>query len=127
MIAPRDPIARHLTSLGIDRRSASVLSTHGTVVDLEVGRVLCREGERGTQAFLLVEGEAEVTTPTAVLHMGPGEVVGELATLDPARTRNATVTTTTPVRVLVFDVGTYRFLASRGELRALLAPVRTAA
>lgn len=127
MIARRNPIAHHLASLGIDRRSASVLSTHGTVVDLEAGRILCHEGERGTQAFLLMEGEAEVTTPTATFHVGPGEVVGELATLDSTRTRNATVTTTTPVSVLVFDVGTYRFLASRQELRALLAPVRTAA
>ena len=127
MITRRDPIAHRLTELGIDRRAAAVLSTHGTAVDLEAGRVLCREGERGTQAFLLVEGEAEVTTPASVIRIGPGEVVGELATLDPGRTRNATVSTTTPVRVLVFDVGTYRFLASREELRGRLAPVRTAA
>ncbi|MEX2294189.1 MAG: cyclic nucleotide-binding domain-containing protein [Acidimicrobiales bacterium] len=127
MIARRDPIAQRLTHLGIDRRPAGVLSTRGTVLDLGPGRVLCREGERGTQAFLLVEGTAEVATATSVIAIGPGDVVGELATLDPGRSRNATVTTTSPTRVIVFDAGTYRFLAAREDLRARLAPVRTAA
>lgn len=129
MIVRRDPIAHHLTELGIDRHTAVLLSTHGTVIDLEAGRTLCREGERGTQAFFIVDGEAQVTTSasTAAIVIGPGDVVGELATLDPRRTRNATVTTTTPTRVLVFDVGTYRFLASRDDLRERLAPVRNAA
>ncbi len=90
------------------------------------GTVLCRAGERGTQAFLLLEGEAQVEAGDAVITVGPGEVIGELATLDFRRTRNATVTTTTAVRVLVFDVGTYRFLADQDDLRARLAPDRAA-
>ncbi len=99
----------------------------GTVVDLRPDTVLCRQGERGTQAFLLIDGQAEVRTDDAVIEVGPGDVVGEIATLDPTKTRNATVTTTGPTRVLVFDVGTYRYLADQANLRARLAPDRAAA
>ena len=123
----RDPIAVRLEELGLNRAAASRLSRSGTVIDMCPGTVLCRAGERGTQAFLLITGEAEVRTTDAVIPVGPGAVIGELATLDPHRTRNATVTTTTSVRVLVFDVSTYRFLADQEDLRARLAPDRAAA
>jgi CRP-like cAMP-binding protein len=128
MVIPRrrDPIAVRVEQLGLNRAAASRLSRGGTLIDMDPGTVLCRAGERGTQAFLLLEGEAQVDTGDAVITVGPGEVIGELATLDFRRTRNATVTTTTAVRILVFDVGTYRFLADQDDLRARLAPDRAA-
>lgn len=116
-----------LETLGFSRDAASRLSHHGTVVDLGPGVVLCRAGERGTQAFVLLAGEALVQTDQAEITVGPGAAIGELATLDPHRVRNATVTTTSPVRVLVFDVTTYRSLAAQDELRPRLAPERVAA
>jgi len=122
-----DPIIRQLEHLGIDRAAATRLSRSGTAVDMEAGKLLCREGERGSQAFLLLEGEAQVHVGGRTITVGPGDVVGELATLDPYRTRNATVTTSSPVRVLVFDVGTFRYLAQQDDLRARLAPRRVAA
>ena len=54
-------------------------------------------------------------------------MVGELATLDPHRTRNATVVAAGPIEVLVFDVATYRALARLDDLRSRLAPERVAA
>lgn len=122
-----DPIVRQLEHLGLGRAAATRLSRSGTAVDIEAGKLLCREGERGSQAFLLLEGEAQVRVDGRVIVVGPGDIVGELATLDPHRTRNATVTTSTPVRVLVFDVGTFRYLAQQDDLRARLAPDRVAA
>lgn len=127
VIRHHDSIADRLETLGLTRRAASRLSHSGTLLDLGAGTTLCHEGERGTQAFLLIDGQAEVLTPAETVAVGPGAVVGELATLDPHRTRNATVVATTPLRVLVFDVRTYRSLAERDDLRARLAPERSAA
>ena len=70
-----------------------------------------KEGERGTQAFLLLEGQAEVHLADEQVMVGAGDVVGELATLDPHRRRNVTVVAAGPIKVLVYDVRTYRALA----------------
>lgn len=122
-----DPVVQRLVALRFDRAAAIHLSRSGTVVDLPADTTLCRHGERGTQAFLLLDGHAQVLTDHGLIQVGPGDVVGELATLDPHRTRNATVVTTTATRVLVFDVATYRFLAQQDDLRSRLAPERAAA
>lgn len=123
----QDPIVTRLETLGFSRAAASRLSRHGTVVDLAPGVALCHAGERGTQAFVLLSGDALVQTDHAEIKVGPGDAIGEIATLDPHRVRNATVTTTTRVRVLVFDVTTYRSLAAQDDLRPRLAPERVAA
>src|SRR5450631_2847250 len=65
-----------------------------TLIDVPAGRVLCRQGERGDQGFVIVDGTAVVTVdgdPVAML--GPGECFGEMALLD-GGPRIATVTTT---------------------------------
>jgi CRP-like cAMP-binding protein len=122
-----DQVAQRLEELGFPRDAARRLSATGTLLHLDAGYVLCREGERGTQAFLLLEGEAEVQVNDESLLIGAGEVVGELATLDPHRRRNATVLANGPVEVLVFDVQTYRSLAKVDDLRSRLVPARAAA
>ena len=62
----------------------------------EVGQHLCEQGEMGDAAFLIMEGEAEVTVegpngPITVAHVGANEIVGEIAILCDVR-RTATVT-----------------------------------
>jgi hypothetical protein len=61
-----------------------------------------------------------------VITVGAGDVVGEQATLEPRRLRNATVVANGPVEVLVFDVASYRSLARLDDLRSRLAPDRAA-
>ena len=123
----RDPIATQLVGLGISGSAADRLSSTGTLLDLPAGTTLCTRGERGTQAFLLLDGTATVLTDGGTIDLGPGEVVGEIAALDSRRHRNADVITATAVSVLVFDLATFRSLASTEDLRPLLAPQRTAA
>jgi CRP-like cAMP-binding protein len=58
--------------------------------------------------YVVLEGEAEVTADgTALATHGPGEFFGELAAIDWGagfgRTRSATVTATSPTRLLVLD------------------------
>ncbi|MCD1644535.1 MAG: cyclic nucleotide-binding domain-containing protein [Aurantimonas coralicida] len=68
------------------------------------GQVMCRQGERGDSAYVLVAGEADVSIETedgdfVVATLGPGDVVGEIAILcDTPRT--ATVTAKSDVSAL---------------------------
>jgi CRP-like cAMP-binding protein len=123
----QDPIAARLRALDVPRVAADRLSKGGTLIELGAGSTLCEAGERGTQAFLLLEGQADVLLPDQVVTVGPGEVVGEIATLDQHRTRNATVRAATDILVLVYDPATYRGLARDEALRHRLAPQRAAA
>jgi CRP/FNR family transcriptional regulator, cyclic AMP receptor protein len=70
-------------------------------IDLPEGRVLTREGERGREFFVLIDGEVEVRrNGRKVRTMGSGDFLGELALISD-RPRTATVTATKPLRVLV--------------------------
>lgn len=117
-----DRTSRHLTDLGLP--DADRLAAVGTPLDLAAGTTLVRQGERGTQAFLLLDGTAQVLTSEGVVTVGPGAVVGERATLDHRCTRNATVIAQTDVSVLVYDARTYRGLVDSEALRPHLAPTR---
>ncbi len=71
--------------------------------DVPAGVVLCREGRVGRQAFVIVSGEAILTIGgVEVARLGPGSFFGEMAILDRAP-RVGTVTSATPMKVLVFN------------------------
>ena len=71
--------------------------------ELPAGSVLMEEGKPGREAFVIIEGEAEVAVHgTVVARLGAGEVIGEMALLDHSP-RSATVVATTPLKVLVLD------------------------
>lgn len=123
----RDVVVESLQSQGLSRRDAMRLSQHGTIVRIPAGGSLCTEGERGMQAFVILEGEAAVLTPDLLITLGPGDVVGELATLDRRRTRNATVVASADIEALVYDVRTFQHLAADPALRPRLAPEGRAA
>ena len=124
---PHDPLARRLRDLGLPEAASRRLALAGTPIDLAAGTELCRKGARGTEAFLLVEGEAVVELDERAVTVGPGAVIGELAVLDAFARRNATVRTTVPSLVLVYDVQTFRSLAASESLHAILAPRERAA
>lgn len=70
-------------------------------IDLPAGKKLITEGERGREFFVIVSGEVEVRRNGRKIDtMGPGGFAGEMALLSKAP-RNATVTATTEVDVLV--------------------------
>jgi hypothetical protein len=72
---------------------------------LAVGELLTRQGEPGTELFLLLDGVvvAEVDE-RPVAELGPGSIVGERAGLEGGM-RTATLRATTPVRVAVARAG----------------------
>jgi CRP-like cAMP-binding protein len=70
-------------------------------IDLPKGKDLTREGERGREFFVLIEGEAEVRKGgRRVNTLGPGDFLGEISLITKVP-RTATVTTSEPTRVLV--------------------------
>lgn len=78
--------------------------------DAEVpeGRVLCREGDRGREFFVLVEGSVDVVTKgSRVATLGAGDFVGEISLLEPTP-RTATVTAKTPLRFFVLTPKDFR-------------------
>jgi CRP/FNR family cyclic AMP-dependent transcriptional regulator len=79
-------------------------------IDLPAGKDLMREGERGREFFVLLEGNADVRKKKRKLaEMKAGDFFGEIALVSDAP-RTATVTTTTPVRALVVTDRDFRTL-----------------
>ena len=65
------------------------------------GDVLVRQGRRGNELYVIVEGEADVTRDGEKLAtLSPGDYFGELAVLRPGP-RTATVTATTDMEILI--------------------------
>jgi CRP/FNR family transcriptional regulator, cyclic AMP receptor protein len=82
-------------------------------IDLTEGKQLTREGGRGREFFVLVEGNAEVKRKRRKIGtLGPGDFLGEIALVTHAP-RTATVTTTSPVRALVVSEQNFRRLLER--------------
>lgn len=72
------------------------------------GDRLTVEGRRGREFFVLVEGAVAVTRGGRQLaDLGPGDWFGEIAILT-YKPRTATVTATSPVRLLVISDGAFR-------------------
>jgi CRP/FNR family transcriptional regulator, cyclic AMP receptor protein len=82
-------------------------------IDLPEGKTLMREGDRGREFFILVEGNAEVRKRNRKVNtMRSGDFFGEIALVS-QRPRTATVTTTSPVRTLVVTEQSFRSLLDR--------------
>jgi CRP-like cAMP-binding protein len=86
---------------GLDRKQLATIASLSTPVTLPAGSVLCRRGERGREAFILIEGSVAVSIEDeAIAVLRPGSVFGEMSLLD-GSPRVANVTATSQVTVLV--------------------------
>ena len=100
-------------------RELAEIATLADEVDLREGKELIREGARGREFFVLLEGRADVSkNGKRINEMGPGEFFGEIALVAPSAVRTATVKATTPVRVLVVTAQNFRrLLAGSPEIK----------
>jgi CRP-like cAMP-binding protein len=85
----------------LPKRALSQLAGHADEAEVEAGTVLCSEGEFGSEFFVVLDGEAEVTKRGEhVAVLGPGSFFGEIAIVAQTQ-RTATVAATSPLRFLV--------------------------
>jgi CRP-like cAMP-binding protein len=95
---------------GLDDDQLSELASWFDVRLASEGIRLCGEGAPGYTFFVLADGTASVTADgEAVATLGPGDFFGEIAILGHGR-RTATVTTTSPVTLLVMFGAEFRRL-----------------
>ena len=108
----------HLASVSLfsacSKKELQAVARASDQVDLAEGRALCEQGSIGREAFIILEGSAEVKrNGRKVATLGPGDTFGELALLDHGP-RTATVTATTPLKVLV--IGAREFAGVLDEI-----------
>jgi CRP/FNR family cyclic AMP-dependent transcriptional regulator len=86
---------------GLSKTDLGQVASIADEIDFPQDKVLIREGERGREFFVLLDGSVEVRRKGRKLSMrGKGEFFGEMALIS-RQPRNATVTATSPVRALV--------------------------
>jgi CRP-like cAMP-binding protein len=81
--------------------------------DVEAGETIVQEGDAGDTFYALLEGEAKVTSGRrSIRRLGAGDFFGEIA-LVARSSRTATVTMTSPGRMLVVNARPFRALLGR--------------
>ena len=82
----------------------------GLVPLVSSGAVIIDQGDVGVECFLVLEGEAGIVTGGEhVATIAPGSVVGEMALIG-HKPRNATVKAQTAMRLLSFDIPSFKKL-----------------
>lgn len=83
------------------KKELEVIARHADELALPQGKELTKQGARGREFVVIAEGTADVhKNGRRVNRLGSGDFLGEIALLSGAP-RTATVTTTSPTRILV--------------------------
>jgi CRP/FNR family cyclic AMP-dependent transcriptional regulator len=86
---------------GLGRRELEEVGRLVEEVDIKAGKILMREGDAGSEFFVLVTGSVGIDRGgTRVLTMGGGDFFGEIALIDEGP-RTATATTESDSKLLV--------------------------
>lgn len=106
---PRVDLLRNVPLFsGCTDKQVAFIVTRVEDVDVPAGRVLCTEGTTGGEFFVVVSGTASVTRSGKVIgSMGAGDFFGEIALIDRG-VRSATVTASSPMRVLVLGISQFQ-------------------
>ena len=96
------------------KRELAEIAQIADEIDFREGKVLIREGSRGREFFVLLDGAVDVTKgDRRINQLGPGDFFGEIALIAPSAQRTATVTATTDVDALVVTAQNFRGLMQR--------------
>ena len=98
-----DALKRSPLFEGLSRKQLATVARLSDDLDVPAGTVLCEEGSRGREFFVIIEGEARVSRRgRRIATMTAGDFFGEIALLERVK-RTATVTATTPLRFFVIS------------------------
>jgi CRP-like cAMP-binding protein len=93
------------------------IASHATIRQVEVGTDVIVEGARGDEFFVILDGTVRVTRGvTRIAELGPGDFFGEMALFDDVP-RNATVTSTEPLRVLILGRDAFQAALTETHIR----------
>lgn len=120
-MASRDSYLDHLASIplfsALPKKDLQKIAKASDEVSVDAGRVIVEEGASGHEAYVIVDGEAEVRRNDQVIaRLSAGDHFGELALLD-GGPRTATVVAVTPLRLLV--LGQREFAGTIDEVPGL--------
>ncbi len=105
MLRRNDTYLQHLSVVPLfaacSKKELGLISRRAEQISIDPGRVITKEGAPGHEFFVILEGTATVSRGgRKIATLGAGDYFGELALLDRAP-RNATVTATTELEVVV--------------------------
>ena len=115
------------------KRELSRIASLADQIDVPKGKVLTREGEPGSEFFVVIEGQATVIVGKRgrIAPLGPGASFGEMSLLDQGP-RTATVEAQTDMQLLVLDARSFSSLladvpsVARKVLAAMAGRLRVA-
>jgi CRP/FNR family transcriptional regulator, cyclic AMP receptor protein len=95
---------------GMSKKDLAAVAQQTDEISVAAGKVLAREGDFGEEFFVIDSGTAEVTRGgEKVAELGAGDFFGEMALIEEDR-RNATVTATSPMTLVVMTRASFRTL-----------------
>ena len=110
--AKLDLLRRVPAFAGCNDKELAEAARHVDEWAVAAGTALTREGAVGHEAFVIIDGTADVLiNGEAVAELGPGQFVGEMAMLD-RRPRSATVVARTDMRLLLIGPAAFDEFAS---------------
>ena len=108
--AKADLIKRAPLFARCSNRELAEVASLADEIDVREGKELTKEGTRGREFFVLIEGTADVKRKGRKINtMQPGDFFGEIALIS-GSPRTATVIATSPVRALVITDRAFRSL-----------------
>ncbi len=117
--AKADLLRRVPLFAGLSKRELEQLGGIADELDLGEGRTLIKQGDRGREFFVLVDGSAKVSQDGRdVRTLHGGDFFGEIALVTDVP-RTSTVTSSTPVRLLVLTKRDFqRLMRERPSIQA---------
>lgn len=96
----------------VSKRQLAQIAQIADEIDLREGKEMTKQGARGREFFVLLEGNADVKKNGRRINaLGPGDFFGEIALVSDTP-RTATVIATSPVRALVITDRSFKRLMS---------------
>lgn len=92
---------------------------HNTV-DFEAGSVIFKEGDIGEKMYMIQSGEVDILLMNTVFDaLGAGEILGEMAMINPGHPRRASAIAKTDCRLVEIDQQRFTFLVQQNPYFAI--------